>query len=503
MNIQTWIETLLSDQSVGDDFETPVLLAADADRVTDYVFETPGLPEMRGASAQLKWLNLDGIQGLLDEAGLPFAFVDADDTPPGCLVYAAGGGLLALIPRPKAEPLKAAIERLYPQHTGAATTTCVIVDTDISQVRHQFGDLVKQAGHRLRTAKGQKTALPFFELLPFTRRCEACRKRPATQFLPPYPGEPPEARCRVCAAKRKEGRDRRSEYHEKLNVQAPRDLEQIANASDGYIGVIYADGNNLGDWFQEADTVLEYRRRSRGVQETVHRAILDTLERHCASHQHPFEVILVGGDDVLLIVPACDALPAAHAICKQFEEKMTTDQRTMSAGVIIAEHHTPVYFLRRLATDLLKSAKRDGRGSTVDFLVLKGQGTRSAEQARECIEMGPEMLILNHGPYTLDELGDLLKQIRQGHRANFPPSQLHALRAALRQGRQASALAFLYQQGRARDDDVRNFLDDFAQRWSDQAKETPPWRESRVLRGGAKEYRTPWADLVDIWDFVK
>jgi len=182
---------------------------------------------------------------------------------------------------------------------------------------------------------------------------------------------------------------------------------------------------------------------------------------------------------------------------------MTTDQRTMSAGVIIAEHHTPVYFLRRLATDLLKSAKRDGRGSTVDFLVLKGQGTRSAEQARECIEMGPEMLILNHGPYTLDELGDLLKQIRQGHRANFPPSQLHALRAALRQGRQASALAFLYQQGRARDDDVRNFLDDFAQRWSDQAKETPPWRESRVLRGGAKEYRTPWADLVDIWDFVK
>jgi len=33
MNIQTWIETLLSDQSVGDDFETPVLLAADADRV--------------------------------------------------------------------------------------------------------------------------------------------------------------------------------------------------------------------------------------------------------------------------------------------------------------------------------------------------------------------------------------------------------------------------------------------------------------------------------------
>ncbi|HID61196.1 MAG TPA: hypothetical protein EYP49_00390, partial [Anaerolineae bacterium] len=439
MNVQVWLETLLSDQPVGEDFEPPVLLAADADRVTDYVFETPGLPEMRGASVQLKWLNLNGIQGLLDEAGLPFAFVDADDTPPGCLVYAAGGGLLALIPRSKAEPLKAAIERLYPQHTGAATTTCVIVDADVNQVRHQFGDLVKRAGHLLRTAKGQKTALPFFELLPFVRRCEACRKRPAIQFLPPYEGEPPEARCRVCAAKRERGWERRSEWHERLGVgRAPRDLEEIARPSDGYIGVVYADGNGLGDWFQEADTVGEYRKRSKKVQRIVRKALQEALQGHCVSRRHPFEVILIGGDDVLFIVPACDALPVAHAICKQFEEKMTADQRTMSAGVIIAEHHTPVYFLRRLAADLLKSAKRDGRGSTVDFLVLKGQGTRSAEQARECIEIGPETLILSHGPYTLDELGDLLNQIRQGHRANFPPSQLHALRAALRQGRQAS-----------------------------------------------------------------
>ncbi len=500
MDIQTWIDTLLSDQPVGEDLEPPVLLAADADRVTDYVFETPGLPEMRGASAQLKWLNLDGIRELLDKAGMPSAFVD--DDPPGCLVYAAGGGLLALVPQSKAEPLRTEIERLYPQHTGAATTTCVVVPTSPDEVRRGFGDLVRRAGHLLRTAKGQKTTLPFFELLPFTRRCEACRKRPATHFLPPYPGEPPETRCRVCAAKREEGRDRRSEYHEELNVQASRDLEQIADASDEYIGVIYADGNGLGDWFQETDEVIEYRRRSRKVQETVHGAILDALEKHCAGHRHPFEVILVGGDDVLLIVPACDALPVAQAICQHFEEKMAADQRTMSAGVVIAEHHTPVYFLRRLAADLLKSAKRDGRGSTVDFLVLKGQGTRSAEQARERIEMGPETLILNHGPYTLEELDRLLKQVRRGKEAGFPRSQLHALRAALRQGRQASALAFLYQQARARDA-VRNFLDDFAQRWSDQAKETPPWRESRVLRGGAKEYRTPWADLVDVWDFVK
>lgn len=510
MDIQTWLETLLSDRPVGYEFEPPVLLAADADRVTDYVFETPGLPEMRGASEQLKWLNLAGVRGLMDQAGVPSAFVD--ETPPGCLVYAAGGGVLALVPRSKAQHLQANIEHLYPLHTGVATTTCVAVQTVPEMVRCRFGDLVRQAGHDLRTAKGQKTALPFFELLPFTRRCDACRKRPATRFLPPYPNEPPEARCRACAAKREEGKDRLSEEHEKLGIQSPpSDLESIASASDGYIGVVYADGNGLGRWFQETGTVVEYRDRSKTVQDAVKTALLEALRVHCAGYQHPFEVILVGGDDVLLIVPAGDALPVACAICQQFENEVSTERLTMSAGVVIAEHHTPVYFLRRLAEDLLKSAKRrmnEAKGeneqvSAVDFLVLKGQGTRSAEQAREQVTIGPEMLLLNHGPYTLEELGRLLRQVRQGKRANFPLSQLHALRAALRQGRQASALAFLYQQARARDDEVRYFLDDFAAQWSDQANETPPWREVRTLRGGAREYHTPLADLVDVWDFVR
>jgi CRISPR/Cas system-associated protein Cas10 (large subunit of type III CRISPR-Cas system) len=516
MNIQTWIETLLSDQPTGKNFEPPVLLAADADRVTDYVFETPGLPEMRGASAQLKWLNLASVQYLLREAEMPSDFVD--DDPPGCLVYAAGGGLLALVPQSKAASLQAEIERLYPEYTGAATITCVVVPTSPDEIRHKetrrkFGDVVRQAGYLLRTAKGQKTALPFFELLPFTRRCEACRKRPATQFLPPHEGEPPEAYCRVCAAKRKEGWERRSEWHEKLDVQSPRDLEHIANASGGYIGVVYADGNGLGDWFQEAKTVAEYRDRSQSVGEAVDEALWDALREHCAGQKHPFEVILVGGDDVLLIVPACDALPVAHDICKRFEEKMSTEKQTMSAGVVVAEHHTPVYFLRRLAEDLLKNAKKrvkeeNGKQvqiSTVDFLVLKGQGTRSAEQAREKIQIGPDAdtLILNHGPYTLEELDRLLKQVRRGREAGFSHSQLYALRTSLRQGRQASALAFLYQQGRARDDGVRDFLNDLAHQWSDEAEETPPWRESRRLRCGAKEYRTPWADLVDVWGFVK
>lgn len=508
MNLQAWLGALLAGRPLTDTAEPPALLAADADRVTDYVFETPGLPEMRGASAQLKALNDEGIRILLEEAGLPPAFVD--DDPPGCLVYAAGGGVLALVPQSKAEPLRRAIERLYPERTGAATTTCVVLETTPEEVSHRFGELVKRAGHALRTAKGQKTALPFFELLPFVSRCAACNKRPTTQFLPPYPGEPPEPRCRVCAAKREEGQGRRSAWHKHLGIEeVPSDLEEIAEHSQGYIGVVYADGNGLGDWFQEATTPLEYRRRSRNVQQAVETALLEALRRIPLQQDPPFEVILVGGDDVLLIVPAGDALPVAHALCGQFGEAMAEDRLTMSAGVVIAECHTPVYFLRRLAADLLRSAKRRAGGegdeggpvSAVDFLVLKAQGTRSIEHAYECIRVGKERLILHHGPYTLEELERLLEQIQRGKQAGFPRSQLHALREALRLGRHASALTFLYQQARA-SDKAQAFLNEFARTWSDPVKETPPWRRSRRLREGVVEYRTPWADLVDLWDFM-
>ena len=264
MDIQSWIEALLLESPPGADFESPVLLAADADRIGDYVFETPGLPEMRGASAQLKRLNMEEMQKLLVQQGLPDGFVDG--TPRGCLVYAAGGGILALVPESSGGKLAKALEQLYPESTGAATITCVVTPTSWQEVHKSFGALVERAGRMLRARKLEKAAVPFFEVLPFYRRCDACRKRPAVEILPPQGvGEAPEMRCRVCAAKRREGREHRSDWQIQLGAEAPKDLEEIGGPSKGYIGVVYADGNGIGDWFQGTTTIDDYRRRSKAV----------------------------------------------------------------------------------------------------------------------------------------------------------------------------------------------------------------------------------------------
>lgn len=485
----TWWHALTGSAPWSANFEPPVLLSADADRVSDYVFETPGLPEMRGASAQLTRLN--DIKEIWQAAGIPEELC----------IYAGGGSVVALLPASIADRIAQQIARRYPQETGAATVTCVTLPVTPTDVRQHFGELVRTAGERLRAAKGQKELLPFFETLPFVRRCDACRKRPATTFLE-YENQPSEARCRVCADKGQRGKALRTQWHIELGVEYPQDLETIGKAANGSIGIIYADANGLGDWIQAADTLAEFKRRSSGVKKAVNEALLEALRTKCAGL--PFEVILVGGDDVLLITPASVALDVAASLCEQFAAAMGDEQKTMSAGVVIADHHTPVYFLRRLAEQLLKQTKRQQPGvGAVDFLVLKSQGTRSLAEAWETFsfETPKETLTLHHGPYTLTDLKVLLEQVRAGKEINYPRSQLYGLRDTFKQGRQASALAFLYQQARSTVE-VKEFLRQVAAYWSVQDLETPPWFEARRLPAGRVEYRTVWADLADVWDWI-
>lgn len=492
--IRQWLRRLNTQEALPDDFESAILLSTDADRVLDYVFESPGLSEMRGASEQLKELNdVSFVSSLLASPEIAL--------PPQSLIYTGGGSIIVLAPRssrPAIETLKRELERHYPEETGAATVTCVLMEASPEKVQQDFGELVSEAGIKLRLAKAQQQQRPNFEVLPFTRRCDACRKRPAVMLVHPYEDQPPEGRCRVCVEKWRKGRDARSAWHER---QAPQDLEEIGGASQGAIGVIYADGNGVGDWIQGATTIAEFRQRSDLVATAMKRALKTALRTWAA--QLPFEVILVGGDDVLLIVPASIALWVARDLCATFESEMQKYAKTMSAGVAFADHHTPVYFLRRLVNKLLKETKRHQTGSAVDFLVLKSQGTRTIDEAWETYTFPDtgEQLILHGGPYALPELDKLLERIQEGKGKNYPRSQLYGLRETFKQGRQASALAFLYQKARSKQE-YKAFLSRFADDWCQSERETAPWFLSHTLRGGIKVYCTAWADMADLWDWI-
>lgn len=560
------------------------LLSADTDRIKEFVFESNRLPEIRGASMMLSELNEEGIKGVFERAGLRTDFVD--DSPVGCWIYADGGSLLALVPRSHAAHLKTELEALYPRRTGMATITCVVleieprevrdgyrrpdipslrmvpgsfqsrvatyfgrksiaeVDASAVQARKHFGELVRLQALRLRQAKDEKETMPFFEAEPVVRRCESCRRRPAA-FFETEPA--PRYYCRVCYAKR--GRDDRPERRLRKRallhalfgpeLEVPQDLEEIGEAArgsaSGYVGFIYADGNSIGHTLEACRTPIAFRKRSRLLRGAVHDAVKNALQDLVTSRWRSVEVIAIGGDDTLLIVPGDVALEVARRICAGFQETLAkhgfaaeaATPPTMSAGVVIADSHNPVYFMRDLAEQLLKNAKRRAKGvakaertGTVDFLVLKSQSTLATSLAhlRENWPLArtdipaSERLLLTRRPYTLEELERLLALARRaGEAPTFPRSQLYALQEALLEtGRMASSVYFLYQYARQPDRQRREFLhsllwdgldlEDREAVASAAAPVSPPWRE-RGVSDGISEYDTVLVDLLDVLDF--
>ena len=570
------------------------LVAADADRVHGYVFESAKLPEMRGASLILDWLNAkdsdnnqvwgkiefdDSPQARL--VGTPQMLDKVFGLPYECLIYAVGGGLLLIAPREQAEKIAAEIERLYVETTLVATTTAVWLPAPLRDLamgieplsadwfdtaraaargeaarllkdnaahgmdRGRFGHLQVELSYMLRRAKDFKPTAPLFEASPYSERCAYCHLRPSYDLSP---GDE-DPICRACLRKRQDRNERAQNFYlkrfkaylekttdsveeppylEAVNIwdelEPPPDLEAIAEAGSErkFIGVIYADGNDIGGALESLETIAAYKSFAREVRDALERAVFSGLgslikgsgearrerERRDGRIEtrtyayHPFEIVSIGGDDVYLFVPADIALELALRICKSFEESF--DRRlTLSAGVLIAQVNTPVYFTRSVVKGLLKSAKSLSKPqnppvSAIDYQVITADtaigediGEFRAQAYRNSFDEG-----LTTRPMKLDDLERTLELARR--MKTFPKSQLYALREVLAQGPQPRATNFYFYQ-KTRKQEAYAPLHEFLAQGADERH--LPFR--RTGGGpGHPLWETAVIDLVEILDFV-
>lgn len=339
-----------------------------------------------------------------------------------------------------------------------------------------------------------------------------------------------------------------------VNTRSPkavRDLGEIAQVSEpqGYVGVVYADGNEMGRLLEGLKTPSEYRM----FAESVYRAIQDATFSALATHLRPatitkerpsaqvlvhaFEILSIGGDDLLLIVPAHLALPIACDIAESVERQLLEADPTfrrdetysvsdvqrsrgeeaagvqckvsLSAGVVLADAHTPIFYLQELAAQLLKSAKRRARwlaqthgyfGGTVDFLSLKSVTALSGgveDFRREALTSDDRQLFAR--PYTIAEARALIKTIKILKGMDFSRGLLYRIRDSLRAGRLPSTVDYRY--FLSRDADANAARVKIEELWTHDAGQPPPhpWRE-RLGQSGKLE--TIWPDVAELYDFV-
>ncbi len=441
-----------------------------------------------------------------------------------------------------------------------------------------FGELVRQMTADMKAAKHQKGFIPYFEAGHFIRACASCELRPAAIqdtieddeaylckvcYAKRDVGRKEKGRIvnknlndyfrnRACES---------SKYYFELpmRIAPPRDLKEIGDRSrpSGFVGIIYADGDSVGKTLERLPTPSEYKDFSRKMDNATQEAVFGTIVQrgikpvspsdkskyekgnrqriqvvcptddeqlatrqaekehdHLKLYTHSFEVISVGGDDLVLIVPGHHAMWTALEICERFGREMQDEKITMSAGVVIASENYPVYYLFDLASQLQKSAKKESRNAcegAIDFMVMAAQNTLSSQitdyrskfMERKIPEEGSdvrEKLSLTARPYRLSKLRNLLEWIEKFKAEDYPTSQLYGLVQSLQQhARPHSTLRFLYQLYRHKETHTK-LLQDFMTCWEiEQA--CAPWVKSQGELP-FQEFFTYFVDLLEIYQFV-
>lgn len=361
--------------------------------------------------------------------------------------------------------------------------------------------------------------------------------------------------------------DRAKDYYGNLSeseVQPARTLRNIGITSKGFVGYIYADGNNVGGYIQTIRTAQAYQSFSNDISIATEYAVYLALEKHLKPRHieadldsnfdqpawiHPFEIVTIGGDDVLLIVPADKALEITQTIGELFEQILLKEitiypeisiagnyqkeaianpqhryqhleypvpvshcQLSLSSGLLITAIETPIYYAEKLVSQLLKSAKQKAKslpnydGGTVDFLVMKAV-TMLSSKIKEFREQGlvkvqnGQHLKLYATPYTLHELSGLIRTAEALKEAKFPRSQLYQIRSFLERGKRTAILNYNY--FRVRLEQKAELEKEFDRAWC-EAKTNPgniaPWMY--VSSADQPTYETIWCELVDLYPFV-
>jgi hypothetical protein len=406
----------------------PQLLILDADRIHEYVFAPRQLKAIRGGSAIQDKLNRDWLLkppllsagGNVDSSNVTLAEGAAWEA-----VYAGGGTALILFrDADAAERYRMAATRLYVEKTGAATASAVFVPCS-----GEFKDYYAAVRLRLERAKTARSEHRFAAGNPYWKVCELCGRSPAER-LRRVPGGEDRPACAACL-KRLENSER-SPYLGQVPVPAgtvlkpPRDFEAIARRSvpENYLALVYLDINRLGRFLNDTapESVTKFRDHSTAVHKTVVSGTVagcGAAAQRAGGDEAPFEILLIGGDDAIVVMRAQDVFVFLTEFYRAFKSEPLLTNLDFSVGIVWAHHHFPISQFLALAEELLKSAKRrTGAGFAVDYLIV------TEAMAGEIGARGDGG---SQRPYALDDFLALEESIAKLKTAGAPRGKLNDL----------------------------------------------------------------------------
>lgn len=505
------------------------LVIMDIPAIKKYVFATYKLKEIQGASIIVDRLNREGFETKLTEH-IPAHKV--------AKIYANGGSAQFIVSRVDESTLKTALEKVA-EHVSRKMSGMSSLVWGISPIGKHFQTAMHKAQANLAMQRDQADQPRSSTHTPFSKECQSCSRNPAVAvdidggWL-----------CSACSAKR-EKRDHRigiwQEFNEFLRrekhvqndaqIERPNDFTEIGQACNGnYMGIVYADGNSIGRLIREIDTKDRFKNFAEIIDSSIKQACFGALAK--VFHQYliagevkkiPVDLLLLGGDDLLVALPADKALSFAFLVSRNFEsltkakfsqddaqffrDKLSHMGCTISLGIAVGKAHHPFRVLLSQSEDLLKEAKKagsrdpNGRGfwvpSYVDFHLsaqshqLNIAHTRAIEYSfKSQTEAGELDFSRTFRPYKVDELGKLFKAAHELKRINFPSTKLNTLYRAVLQNRSQAMLDTIRLVCHCKEEE-RESLNEILQSYG--CRQCMPW---------SADNRTFLTELVEFYDLL-
>jgi CRISPR-associated protein Cmr2 len=433
------IDRFLNDGTVDENYRF-CLVKGGSFRVQKYLWETVKLPSIRGASCLLDDINRLEIPEWVTAHAIPES-----------LIFVGGGKCLLVLPEWQGEDCARSIEDAYFQGTWTADCAAValkvnlgdLVGAKYSDTMHKLDDClmewqmlkmpeVKPPNSKPLLKNVQKNSQRLSE---GDRRCDSCQLRAAEWKIDSHNADPGDEAywCWSCAQKTGKGKEGKTsfreevyEYYERLMCKSGKTgtaFQSTKDIADRHhnIGVIYGDANHMGQFVNKIRSLASMRAFSMDTERVVKLAVYGALaqSKTKADPLNQFEIIAIGGDDILLILPGNQALDIAYHIGTRFEAAYqetdkTSSQLTMSIGVTLANYRMPIRFLFETAKQLLKSAKRKAKAEkegNLDVLSLVGDASlgTTVTEVRKCQNEGE--IRRTARPYSWQNVRDLQELI--------------------------------------------------------------------------------------------
>lgn len=210
----------------------------------------------------------------------------------------------------------------------------------------------------------------------------------------------------------------------------PYDIAKLTDKND-WIAIVHADGNSLGQIVQRiGGDMAQYRSFSQLLDEATERAANAAFEKLGVREgdSYPLRPVVLGGDDMTVIIRGSLAIAYAQEFIRQFEYHTGQEELgqivhsatglpylTACAGVAFIKSSYPFHYGYKLAEDLCGAAKKDAKSHVADgesipsclmFHKVEDSYVESYADIVERVLMPTDALSFAFGPYYLSERTD-------------------------------------------------------------------------------------------------